>query len=659
MGQAPVGVAVLSSSLEFLYVNEALAAINGRPVDEHVGQTPREALGPNSDAWLGHVRTALEDGVVVGPVRVVALPGASHRAFEGTFWPVDEPGRERVIVALVQEVTDAVDALQRLEVLAAAAQALTAALTLEEVGLAITSTVTRSFVDRVAFVTVDDGGARIIDMGGYPDDLVAEWKGRLVPLVEDDPLTECLRTGQPVVISAKEVFDERYPRLAELRHRAGDEATITAPITIGGVVVAALHVTWSGSRRMGSHAVETTTTLATIARLALKRVRLTEQLQLDRFRGALNAMIDSVTICSSVRGETDEIVDFRVEFVKDDFKDRFGRTAGDVLGRRVLETYPSWKESGMFDRFRHVVDTGEPILDDRLDYEERDEHGRVTSGSWRVQVVRLGDGFLSTSRDITEQLAAEQELAAARRGREAERQTMRLLQRLSLPTELPSLRGVTLAAQYEAADQEVPLGGDWYDAITTADGRLVLIVGDVAGHGRAAATTMIRLRNITNAFASTLASPAAVLTATAASLGSDPGLMATCLVVEYEPATARLTACRAGHLPPLVATADAAELWELSAGLPLGVASDRPYEDARRTVSEPSTVLLYTDGLIERRDRSLDTAFAELVKRVETSRFWHQPTALCRELIDGVALDPHDDDYCIVTVALDPTSVVR
>ena len=296
------------------------------------------------------------------------------------------------------------------------------------------------------------------------------------------------------------------------------------------------------------------------------------------------------------------------------------------------------------------------MLDDRLDYEERDEHGRLTRGTWRVQVVRLDDGFLSTSRDITDQLAADQELAAARRGREAERETMRLLQRLSLPTELPSLRGVTLAAHYEAADDEGPLGGDWYDAMTTPDGRLVLIVGDVAGHGRASATAMIRLRNVTNAFASTLSSPAAVLTATAASLGTDRGLMATCSVVEYNPATATLTACRAGHLPPLVATADAADLWEVSAGLPLGITGDRPYEDARRTVSEPLTVLLYTDGLIERRDRSLDAAFAELAKRVETSRFWHQPTALCRELIDTVAVDHHDDDYCIVAVAIDPTN---
>ncbi len=477
-----------------------------------------------------------------------------------------------------------------------------------------------------------------------------------MPLAGEHPLSECMRTGQPVVVTTKEMFDERYPTFAEMRRRAGVEATITAPITIGGMVVAALHVAWTDSGRMGAHAVETTTTLATIARLALKRVRLTEQLQVDRFRGALNAMIDAVTICSSVRDETGDIVDFRVEFVKDDFKDRFGRTAVDLLGRRVLETYPSWKESGVFERFCRVVETGVPILDDRLDYEERDEHGRVIGGTWRVQVVRLDDGFLSTSRDITDQLAADQELAAARRARESERETMRLLQRLSLPTELPSLRGVTLAAHYQAADDEVPLGGDWYDAITTSDGRLVLIVGDVAGHGRASATTMIRLRNITNAFANTLASPAAVLTATAASLGYDPGLMATCSVIDYDPATATLTACRAGHLPPLVATADVAELWELSAGLPLGVAGDRSYEDARRTVSEPLTVLLYTDGLIERRDRSLDTAFADLAKRVGTSRFWHQPQALCRELIDSVALDRHDDDYCIVAVAIDPAN---
>jgi serine phosphatase RsbU (regulator of sigma subunit) len=157
----------------------------------------------------------------------------------------------------------------------------------------------------------------------------------------------------------------------------------------------------------------------------------------------------------------------------------------------------------VFERFRRVVETGEPLIEERLAYEDVDEHGVGIRGTWRAQVVRLADGFLSTSRDITAVLAAQEELAQARATRTAEREAVRLLQRLSIPTALPSLPGVRIAAHYGPADEEVPIGGDWYDTVVTSDGRLILIVGDVAGHGRAAAETMIRLRHVTNTFART------------------------------------------------------------------------------------------------------------------------------------------------------------
>jgi serine phosphatase RsbU (regulator of sigma subunit) len=105
------------------------------------------------------------------------------------------------------------------------------------------------------------------------------------------------------------------------------------------------------------------------------------------------------------------------------------------------------------------------------------------------------------------------------------------------------------------------------------------------------------------------------MTATADTLPGDAGLMATCLVVEFDPATATMTACRAGHVPPLVRTAGVTSRREFPAGLPLGVTGSRPYEDTTMPADAPLLLVLFTDGLVERRDRSLDVALDGLAER--------------------------------------------
>ena len=630
--RAPIGVALFSGDLEFVYVNEALAAINGLPISAHLGRRARDVLGPDSEPWLVMLRRVFDERCVIGPVRLGGSGDETARSFEATYSPAEVDGHH-FAVALVREVTSEARVQRVVETLARLTERLAGAGSVEEIGAALGETVALSFVDRISFAVLDDGAVRTVAMFGYPDELVAQRLGHRAELGGPGPVSECIASGEVVIL--------------------GDEGTITAPITVDGDVAAVLHVTTTAGRRPGPDEVETTRTLASLVALAVTRRQATEQLQHDEFRRALNAMVDSVTICSAIRDDDGRLVDFRLEFVKDDARDPFGRSGAELIGQRVLECYPNWLDSGIFDRFRQVVETGEPLIEERLEYTDRDASGRVLSGTWRAQVVKFGDGFLSSSRDITEEVAAERELAAARQDRAVERASLRLLQQMAIPTSLPSVPGVDIAADFRAADTEVPLGGDWYDALVVPDRRVVFIVGDVAGHDLHAATNMIRLRNITNALAHILPTPGAVLSAVAASTVDETQLMATCLIVEYRPADGRLTMSRAGHPPPVLSTEIETGLWELPSQVPLGVDGGERYVDHALTLTGPTTLLLFSDGLVERRGESLDEGFDRLVKRIDSSHYVRQPQALCREVVASVINDPLEDDFCLMAIHID------
>ena len=119
----------------------------------------------------------------------------------------------------------------------------------------------------------------------------------------------------------------------------------------------------------------------------------------QRFRDALNAMIDNVTAAHSLRDRQGTIVDFEIDFANVASVDGAGRSAADLIGCRVSELYPLWRDSGMFARFVAVVETGKPFVGNRIPYDDVLDDGTLISGHWDIRVSKLDDGYLAASRE--------------------------------------------------------------------------------------------------------------------------------------------------------------------------------------------------------------------------------------------------------------------
>ncbi len=180
--------------------------------------------------------------------------------------------------------------------------------------------------------------------------------------------------------------------------------------------------------------------------------------------------------------------------------------------------------------------------------------------------------------------------------------------------------------RYAPAAHEAQVGGDWYDAFLAPDGATTLVIGDTAGHDRTAATGMAQIRNVLRGVAHTLAEPpAAVLSAldhALRGLGIDTLASAVLAQVEQTPeqtseqARQGLRTLRwsnAGHPPPLLLHPDGtAVLLEREPDLLLGLDPDTPRADHTVELQPGATLVLYTDGLVERRDQPLETGLARL-----------------------------------------------
>lgn len=198
-----------------------------------------------------------------------------------------------------------------------------------------------------------------------------------------------------------------------------------------------------------------------------------------------------------------------------------------------------------------------------------------------------------------------------------QRETALALQHAILgPAELPG----GFAVRYQPASHPLQVGGDWYDVVDLDDGRTALIVGDCVGHGLGAATVMGQLRSACRALLLEHPSPRATLAALdrfAARLPGAPCTTAFCAVLD--PETGELTYSSAGHPPPILVRADGTtHMLEDGRDIPLGLRTDRDRPEARVTMPARATLLLYTDGLVERRGQSLDSGIARATDLVQS-----------------------------------------
>jgi PAS domain S-box-containing protein len=196
-----------------------------------------------------------------------------------------------------------------------------------------------------------------------------------------------------------------------------------------------------------------------------------------------------------------------------------------------------------------------------------------------------------------------------------DRRLAQTLQRSMLTTQLPQIEGVEVAVRYLPGSRDTEVGGDWYDLIPLPGGCVGVVVGDVVGRGIEAAATMSQLRTALRAYAIDGLEPAEVvrkLHRLADHLGE--GLSTTLVYFDLDPATLELRYVSAGHVPALYVDASGeARYLEDARSTPLGtLPAGGEIPQARLVLAPGDTVLLYTDGLVERRDDGIISRLAKL-----------------------------------------------
>ena len=267
---------------------------------------------------------------------------------------------------------------------------------------------------------------------------------------------------------------------------------------------------------------------------------------------------------------------------------------------------------------------------------------------WRAADRALLRALAALTAQAVDRLRAEQA------EREANREIRRLSEKLqrSLLTAPPQTETLQIAARYLPAARDAEVGGDWYDAFPTSDGTMTLVVGDVAGHDSTAAAAMAQVRNVLRGVAQTLpAAPSTVLAALDRALVRlSVSALATAVLCQTradpeDPTgrTLRLRWSNAGHPPPLLIRADGtAEFLSRDPELLLGVRPDRSRTDHDVVLEPGATVLLFTDGLVERRDQPLDEGLERL--RAAAADFSAlPPEELCDALLGRLVHESEDD----------------
>ncbi|MFI6417042.1 SpoIIE family protein phosphatase [Streptomyces sp. NPDC050842] len=227
------------------------------------------------------------------------------------------------------------------------------------------------------------------------------------------------------------------------------------------------------------------------------------------------------------------------------------------------------------------------------------------------------------------------------------------LQDALLPHRLPVRAGVETVGRYLPGTEGMDVGGDWYDVIETGHDRLALVIGDVQGHGVAAAATMGQLRSAVRAFALGGHRPQDVMRGTNRLLiDLDPGQFASCCYVLLDPGTGEARAVRAGHPQPLLLSpGGTTRLVELAGGVVLGVDDRASYPVTRLRLAPGDVLALFTDGLVERPGTDIDEGIERLRRALASTGSMALPEAADRLIREARQATARPDDIALLLAA--------
>ncbi|MGX1270917.1 PAS domain-containing protein [Streptomyces phaeoluteigriseus] len=299
--------------------------------------------------------------------------------------------------------------------------------------------------------------------------------------------------------------------------------------------------------------------------------------------------------------------DHRLAYVNDAYTAAFGPRS---IGEPAAEALPELRDLGLMPLLDQAQRSGKP----RTLKSRKAPDGRSYTFTCTPVPEKHGEtAVLVFATDVTDHAEAAERLRTSER---RQRETAVTLQRSLLPQELEEPDDLRIAATYHPGGTEAAVGGDWYDVITLGGGRTALVIGDVMGRGVRAAAVMGQLRTAVRAYARLDLPPHEILQLLdGLAMEIDANQIATCVYAIHDPNEGRLVYASAGHLPILVRDESGTVLRaDEPTGPPLGTGGWM-HASGSIPLGPGSTAVLYTDGLVERRNEDLDEGIAALGAR--------------------------------------------
>ena len=541
----------------------------------------------------------------------------------------------------------------------------------------------------VALLSPDRAELERVAARGFPDDVLDAWSRfpADTPVIARDVLQE----RSVVTVGSAEEAVERYPLLANFSEGYPMGAQAAAPLLAGDELLGVLGVNFRGPRRFS---LEDESLLLAIGRQcgqAIERARLFEAEQRALRRAArlqevtarlARAVTTEDAARAILRGATGGVGADAASIALASDDGRSLRVSPGLLSSGTLRLRPPF-EISMNHRsvLAHVYRNGRAMwIASPDEWESRFEEGFATQGDlgrcvYAVPIVAKGEaiGALAVyfqqerSRPSAEEAElissfAHQAGVAVERARayEVEHEAAMTLQRNLMPEGTGYSATVDVDGRYLPATRGVQVGGDWYDIVDRPDGTVAFAVGDIAGHGLQAAAAMGQVRSAWRALALSMTEPVAILTSLDRFAGSvDGAFFSTILTLLLDPSRGELRYASAGHPPALVIEPDGSTRFlEGGRSVPLGLPFDLPRPQAQERLGPGSILVVYTDGLVERREEPLDRGLerlAEVASRVRGGSL----TEISDGLLEIVAEDRHDDVALLTIGPRRPVEVFR
>ncbi len=677
--------------------NPAAERIYGYTADEAIGQPISILIPPHRAGEERHILDRVLRGERVDHYETERLTKHGRlKVLSLTVSPIyDEAGEVVRASVIARDIT----ASHRSRQLSERLQALTTALSMEidsertiEVLLEQTLGALGAAAGSVGILRQGTAEVELVGAMGHSEDRIGAWKR--FPLAARVPMSEAIRRNEPVWTTSAAELSEDYPDLSAEEIRF--DALAVIPLAVDGKPLGALSLSFAEPREFDP---EERTFLAAAAQQAahmLERARLfdAERAAAERLSflaDASDVLARSLDVDAALGGlaqlAVDRFADWcGIELVDDSGALRSAAVAHRdpdrvALARELRDRYPI-DESAKIGA-ANVVRTGESelypeISDELLTASARDEeHLRLTRelglvsamivplrapartlGALTLVSAESGRHYDASDLTLAEDLARRAALAidnALLYRREHEAAVT--LQRALLPESLPEVSGIEFAARYEPAAPGLEVGGDWYEVVVRDDGTFGIMIGDVAGRGIRAASTMGRLRPAMRGFVADGHPPAEVMRRLD-SLIKEAGRpeLTTVFYLEYDPRTGAAEYVRAGHPPAMLRRPDGSTEELRGTGTPpLGILPEIEFVVHSVAIPPGTLVLLYTDGLIERRGEDLESALARLR---ETLAGCSMGAARCLdELAETYGAEMVPDDVAMLAMAVSPNGV--